>query len=55
MVEAELVIPYSAQARLGEVYEHTTVLSESYDETGRTLRVRGLPGAISRLTQAFGA
>ncbi|MBF5042946.1 GTPase HflX [Aggregicoccus sp. 17bor-14] len=55
MVEAELHIPYASQARLGEVYEHTTVLSEAYDEHGRTLRVRGLPGAIARLTRAFGA
>jgi len=55
MVDADLVIPYAAQSRISEVYEHTTVLSESFDETGRRLRVRGLPGAIARLTQAFGA
>ncbi|HLL04165.1 MAG TPA: GTPase HflX [Myxococcaceae bacterium] len=55
MVDADLVIPYDAQSRISEVYEHTTVLSESFDETGRRLRVRGLPGAIARLTQAFGA
>jgi GTP-binding protein HflX len=55
MVDAELVIPYSAQSRISEVYEHTTVLSEAFDESGRKLRVRGLPGAIARLTQAFGA
>lgn len=55
MVDADLVIPYASQSRLSEVYEHTTVLSEAFDETGRKLRVRGLPGAIARLTQAFGA
>jgi GTP-binding protein HflX len=55
MVDAELVIPYTAQSRISEVYEHTTVLSETFDESGRKLRVRGLPGAIARLTQAFGA
>jgi len=55
MVDAELVIPYASQSRISEVYEHTTVLSESFDESGRKLRVRGLPGAIARLTQAFGA
>jgi len=55
MVDADLVIPYDAQSRISEVYEHTTVLSESFGETGRRLRVRGLPGAIARLTQAFGA
>ncbi|KFE71757.1 GTPase HflX [Hyalangium minutum] len=55
MVDADLVIPYASQSRISEVYEHTTVLSESFDESGRKLRVRGLPGAIARLTQSFGA
>jgi len=55
MVDADLVIPYAAQSRISEIYEHTTVLSEAFDESGRRLRVRGLPGAIARLTQAFGA
>jgi GTP-binding protein HflX len=55
MVDADLVIPYASQSRISEVYEHTTVLSETFDESGRKLRVRGLPGAIARLTQAFGA
>ena len=55
MVDADLVIPYARQGRISEVYEHTTVLSETFDEKGRVLRVRGLPGAIARLTQAFGA
>ncbi|MCY1023492.1 GTPase HflX [Pyxidicoccus sp. MSG2] len=55
MVEADLVIPYANQGRIGEVYEHTTVLSQEYDESGSRLRVRGLPGAIARLTQAFQA
>ncbi|MGE6762636.1 GTPase HflX [Corallococcus interemptor] len=53
MVEADLVIPYARQARIGEVYEHTTVVSQAYDETGSRLRVRGLPGAIARLTRSF--
>ncbi|WP_141332437.1 GTPase HflX [Myxococcus sp. AB025B] len=55
MVEAQLNIPYSSQGRIGEVYEHTTVLAEEYDEHGRKLRVRGLPAAIARLTRAFPA
>jgi GTPase len=54
MVDADLVIPYSAQSRLGEAYENTRVLAETFDENGRNLRVRGLPGAIARLTEAFG-
>jgi GTP-binding protein HflX len=55
MVDADLVIPYASQSRIREVYEHTTVISEAFDESGRKLRVRGLPGAIARLMQAFGA
>lgn len=53
MVEADLVIPYTRQARIGEVYEHTTVVSQAYDELGSRLRVRGLPGAIARLTRSL--
>ncbi|CAM4233975.1 GTPase HflX [Corallococcus sp. ZKHCc1 1396] len=53
MVEADLVIPYARQGRISEVYEHTTVVSQAYDETGSRLRVRGLPGAIAKLTQSF--
>jgi GTP-binding protein HflX len=53
MVDADLVIPYAAQSRLGEAYENTRVLAETFDENGRNLRVRGLPGAIARLTEAF--
>ncbi len=55
MVEADLVIPYASQGRIGEVYEHTTVVSQEFDEHGRKLRVRGLPAAIARLKQAFQA
>jgi len=53
MVEAELVIPYASQGRIGEVYETARVLSETFDEAGRALRVRSTPGAIARLTRAF--
>ncbi|RKH40721.1 hypothetical protein [Corallococcus sicarius] len=42
-----------SQGRIGEVYEHTTVVSQAYDESGSRLRVRGLPGAIAKLTQSF--
>jgi len=55
MVEAHLMIPYASQGRIGEVYEHTTVLNEEFDEHGRKLRVRGLPAAIARLTRDFQA
>ena len=49
MVEGELVVPYARQNLIGEIYESARVLSEDYDENGRVLQVRGLPGAIARL------
>lgn len=53
MVEDELVLPYARQSLLGEIYEHARVLEEAYDETGRRLKVRGLPGGIARLRRAL--
>jgi GTP-binding protein HflX len=52
MVEDVLVLPYAKQSLIGEVYESGRVLSEDYDETGRVLKVRGLPGAIERLRRS---
>ncbi len=54
MVEDVLVLPYAKQGLIGEVYESARVLSEDYDEAGRVLKVRGLPGAITRLRRALG-
>ena len=51
MVEAELVIPYAKQALIAEVYESARVVSESFDEAGRKLVIRALPGALARLQQ----
>ena len=55
MVEAELLIPYASQGRIGEVYETARVLSETFDEAGRRVRVRSMPGAIARLVRRFQA
>ncbi|MFL5299196.1 MAG: GTPase HflX [Anaeromyxobacteraceae bacterium] len=55
MVEAELVIPYASQGRIGEVYESARVLSETCDEEGRCVRVRSTPGAIAKLVRSFQA
>ena len=55
MVDATLALPYARQGLLGEIYENTRVLSEEFDEAGRVLRVRGLPGAIARLQRALAA
>ncbi len=53
MIEDVLVLPYAKQALIGEVYESARVVSEEYDETGRVLKVRGLPGAITRLRRSL--
>jgi GTP-binding protein HflX len=55
MVDDVLVLPYAKQGLIGEVYENARVLSEEHDETGRVLKVRGLPGAITRLRRSLGA
>ena len=55
MVEADLLIPYAQQGRIGEVYEHARCCPRPSTRAGGRLRVRGLPGAIARLTRAFGA
>ncbi len=55
MTEEVLVLPYAKQGLLGEVYESARVLAEDYDETGRVLTVRGLPGALSRLRRSLAA
>ena len=49
------MLPYAKQGLIGEVYERTRVLSEEYDETGRVLKVRGLPGAIAQLRRSLAA
>jgi GTPase len=55
MVEADLLIPYAHQGLIGEVYETARVLSETFDEMGRSVRVRSLPGAIAKLVRTFQA
>ena len=55
MVEYVLVVPYAKQNLIGEVYESARVLSEDYNESGRVLKLRGLPGAIARLKRSLAA
>jgi GTP-binding protein HflX len=55
MIEDQLVLPYAKQGLLGNVYETTRVLSESYDATGRVIKVRGLPGTITHLRKTIAA
>ncbi|MRG95534.1 GTPase HflX [Polyangium spumosum] len=49
MVPGELVVPYTKQALVSEVYEHAKVLSETYDEAGAHLVLRAEPAALARL------
>ncbi|HEY2512481.1 MAG TPA: GTPase HflX [Polyangiaceae bacterium] len=53
MVEEELLVPYSRQALIAEVYENARVVHEDYDEAGTRMRVRGLPAALARLRRRF--
>ncbi|BDG05030.1 GTPase HflX [Anaeromyxobacter oryzae] len=55
MVEADLRIPYARQGLIAEVYESARVLSETFDEAGRNVRVRSLPGVVAKLARKFQA
>lgn len=50
-----LVLPYAKQGLIGEEYEGAGGPSENYGEAGRVLRVRVLPGAITRLRRSLAA
>ena len=50
MVDAELAIPYAQQSKIAEIYANARVVSESFDEHGRILKIRALPAAIAKLT-----
>lgn len=51
MIELTLVLPYDKQALVAQVYEHARVVSETFDENGRTLVLRALPAAAEKLTR----
>jgi GTP-binding protein HflX len=53
MVEETLTVAYAQQGKLGELYENARVVSEEFDEKGRQMTVRGLPGAIARLKRSL--
>ena len=55
MTDDELVLPYSKQGLVADIYEHVRVLEESFDEVGRHLKVRALPGTLARLRRALSA
>ena len=49
MIEAELVVPYSKQKLVAEIYEAAQVLSEEYDEVGARVRIKVDPTTLARL------
>jgi GTP-binding protein HflX len=53
MVDADLLVPYTKQGFLRDVYDSARVVSESYDEHGTRLTVRGLPAAIAQLQRTL--
>lgn len=53
MVEDSLLIPYSLKGAMGEIRQHMRVLSETYNETGVTLRVRARAEELARLRGRF--
>jgi GTPase len=53
MVEDTLVLPYSNEAQLGDIYQSVRVLSEDYNEQGRIMKIRGMPNTIARLRRGF--
>jgi GTP-binding protein HflX len=55
MVEGSLLVPYAKQSLLGEVYDNARVVAEEYGEAGVTMRIRGLPAAVAKLTRTFAA
>ena len=47
----ELVVPYSKEGLLADICKHVHVLSESYEEKGVCLKVKGNPGTLTALKQ----
>jgi len=51
LVEAELLVPWSAQQLRGEIFARCDVLEERADEEGAFFRVRGEPDALNSLRE----
>jgi GTP-binding protein HflX len=54
LIEAELLLPWSAQQMRGEIFSHCEVLEERAEGEGAYLRVRGEPETVERLRGQFG-
>ena len=53
MIEEDIFIPYAVKGAIGEIRSNMRVLSESYNEQGLTLKVRGAQEDIQRITKKF--
>ncbi len=54
MVDEDILIPYDVQGAVGDIRAKMRVLSESYDGTGVTLKIRAHPDNIARIKSRFG-
>jgi GTP-binding protein HflX len=54
LVEADLLLPWSAQKMRGEIFSVCEVLEERADEAGALLRVRGERGTVEKLRAQYG-
>ena len=55
VVEAELLVPWSAQHLRGEIFERCEVLEERAENEGAFFRVRAEPETLKRLRERLGA
>lgn len=53
MVDDTITVAYKSEKILGDIYEAVRVLSQDYTETGRLVRVRGLPDSILKLKKSL--
>ena len=54
MKDDDIFIPYATQGAIGEIRSKMRVISESYNEKGTTLHVRGHQELIQRIRARFG-
>jgi GTP-binding protein HflX len=54
LVEAEIMLPWSAQQMRGEIFANCEVLEENAGDAGALLRIRGERDTVARLKEQFG-
>jgi GTP-binding protein HflX len=53
MAEADLVIPYALSRLVAEAHAHTRVISETHEEDGTHIRIKGAPEQLAKLQVAL--